>query len=115
MVLMKNPQILFLDEPTKGMDSLFKKQFARKIKELNEVGITVVMVSHDTEFCAEYCDECAMIFDGICALQAERNKFFSQNFFYTTAANKIARDIFPFAVTERQVLELCRRNLISLP
>lgn len=115
MVLMKNPQILFLDEPTKGMDNLFKKQFARKIKELNEIGITVVMVSHDTEFCAEYCDECAMIFDGMCALQAEKNKFFSQNFFYTTAANKIARDIFPFAVTERQVLELCRKNLISLP
>ena len=115
MVLMKNPQILFLDEPTKGMDNLFKKQFARKIKELNEIGITVIMVSHDTEFCAEYCDECAMIFDGMCALQAEKNKFFSQNFFYTTAANKIARDFFPLAVTERQVLELCRKNLISLP
>ncbi len=111
MVLMKNPQILFLDEPTKGMDNLFKKQLASKIKELNEIGITVVMVSHDTEFCAEYCDECAMIFDGKCALQEEKNKFFSQNFFYTTAANKIARDIFPLAVTERQVLELCRKNL----
>lgn len=115
MVLLNNPQILFLDEPTKGMDNLFKKQFARKIRELNENGITVVMVSHDTEFCAEYCDECAMIFDGMCALQAERNKFFSQNFFYTTAANKIARDFFPLAVTERQVIELCRINLISLP
>lgn len=113
MVLMKNPQILFLDEPTKGMDNLFKKQFARKIKELNEIGITVVMVSHDTEFCAEHCDECAMIFDGMCALQAQKNKFFSQNFFYTTAANKIAREFFPLAVTERQVLELCRINLIS--
>lgn len=111
MVLLKEPQILFLDEPTKGMDSLFKKQLAEKIRELNAKNITVVMVSHDTEFCAEYCDECAMIFDGMCALQEEKNKFFSQNFFYTTAANKIARDIFPLAVTERQVLELCRKNL----
>ncbi len=111
MVLLKEPQILFLDEPTKGMDNLFKKQFASKIKELNTKGITVVMVSHDTEFCAEYCDECAMVFDGMCALQEERNKFFSQNFFYTTAANKIAREFFPLAVTERQVLELCRKNL----
>ena len=111
MVLLKEPQILFLDEPTKGMDALFKKQFAGKIKELNVKGITVVMVSHDTEFCAEYCDECAMIFDGICALQEEKDKFFSRNFFYTTAANKIARDVFPLAVTERQVLELCRKNL----
>ena len=111
MVLLKNPQILLLDEPTKGMDNLFKKQFARKIKELNNSGITVVMVSHDTEFCAEYCDECALIFDGMCALQDETTKFFSQNFFYTTSANKIAREFFPLAVTERQVLSLCRKNL----
>ena len=111
MVLLKNPQILLLDEPTKGMDNLFKKQFARKIKELNNSVITVVMVSHDTEFCAEYCDECALIFDGMCALQDETTKFFSQNFFYTTSANKIAREFFPLAVTERQVLQLCRENL----
>ena len=111
MVLLKNPQILLLDEPTKGMDNLFKKQFARKIKELNNSGVTVVMVSHDTEFCAEYCDECALIFDGMCALQDETTKFFSQNFFYTTSANKIAREFFPIAVTERQVLQLCRQNL----
>ena len=113
MVLLKVPKILFLDEPTKGMDNLFKKQFAKIIEKLNNKGITVVMVSHDTEFCAKYCDECALIFDGMCALQEKRNKFFSQNFFYTTAANKIARDIFPLAVTERQVLELCRKNLES--
>lgn len=111
MVLLKNPQILLLDEPTKGMDNLFKKQFAEKIKELNDKGITVVMVSHDTEFCAEYCDECALIFDGMCALQDETTKFFSQNFFYTTSANKIAREFFPLAITERQVLSLCRQNL----
>ena len=114
MVLLKNPQILLLDEPTKAMDNLFKKQFAKKIKELNDKGITVVMVSHDTEFCAEYCDECALIFDGICALQDEITRFFSRNFFYTTSANKIAREFFPNAVTERQVSELCRKNLVSL-
>ena len=113
MVLLKEPQILFLDEPTKGMDNLFKKQFANKIKELNSKGITAIMVSHDTEFCAEYCDECALIFDGMCALQEESRKFFSKNFFYTTTANKIAREFFPDAVTERQVLELCRKNLGS--
>lgn len=111
MVLLKEPEIIFLDEPTKGMDNLFKHRFAQKIKELCEKGITIIMVSHDTEFCAEYCDECAMIFDGMCALQENKYDFFSQNYFYTTAANKIARDIFPLAVTERQVLDLCKKNL----
>lgn len=111
MVLLKEPKILFLDEPTKGMDNLFKHRFAQKIKELCEKGVTVIMVSHDTEFCAEYCDECAMIFDGMCALQENKYDFFAQNYFYTTVANKVARDFFPLAVTERQVLELCKRNL----
>ncbi len=111
MVLLKEPKIIFLDEPTKGMDNLFKHRFAHKIKELCEKGITVVMVSHDTEFCAEYCDECAMIFDGMCAVKQNRYDFFANNYFYTTAANKMARDIFPLAVTERQVLDLCKKNL----
>lgn len=111
MVLLKEPKIIFLDEPTKGMDNLFKKRFAQKITQLCQSGVTVVMVSHDAEFCAEYCDECVMIFDGICALQENKYDFFAQNFFYTTAANKIARDIFPTAVTQRQVLELCKKNL----
>lgn len=111
MVLLKEPKIIFLDEPTKGMDNLFKKRFAQKIRELCASGVTAVMVSHDTEFCAEYCDECAMIFDGMCVLQENKYDFFAQNFFYTTAANKISRDIFPSAVTQRQVLELCKKNL----
>lgn len=113
MVLLKKPKIIFLDEPTKGMDNLFKKRFAKKIAELCENGVTVLMVSHDTEFCAEYCDECAMIFDGMCILQENKYDFFAQNYFYTTCANKISRDIFPLAVTQRQVFELCRKNLQS--
>lgn len=110
-VLLKEPQIIFMDEPTKGMDSLFKKQFAEIIKKLCAKKTTVIMVSHDTEFCAEYCDRCAMISDGMCALEAERHEFFASNYFYTTAANKAARDYFPLAVTQKEVTELCLKYL----
>ncbi len=109
-VMLRKPKILFLDEPTKGMDNTFKLKFAEKMKDLCRNGVTVVAVSHDIEFCAEHCDECAMIFDGRWALQAPSNEFFAGNYFYTTAANKIARDFFPNAVTERQVAELCRKS-----
>lgn len=113
MILLKEPKIIFLDEPTKGMDNLFKKRFAQKIAELCEKGVTVVMVSHDTEFCAEYCDECAMIFDGRCVIQKNKYDFFAQNYFYTTSANKLTRDFFENAVTQRQVFDLCKKNLQS--
>ncbi|MGN1418584.1 MAG: ABC transporter ATP-binding protein [Acutalibacteraceae bacterium] len=111
MVLLKEPKILFLDEPTKGMDNLFKKSFAEIIKKLCKSGTTVVMISHDTEFCAEYCDECALIFDGVCAACKNARDFFCENYFYTTAAHKTARHIFPLAVTTWQVIELCKKNL----
>lgn len=111
LVLLKEPQIIFMDEPTKGMDEVFKKQYARIIKNLCGKGITVITVSHDTEFCAKYADICAMIFDGMCVSIAPKDEFFARNYFYTTNANKIAREYFPDAVTEEEVIDLCLKNL----
>lgn len=111
IVLLKEPEIIFMDEPTKGMDSVFKRQFAKIIKELCSSGVTVIQVSHDTEFTAEYADMCAMVFDGTCAYIAPKDEFFASNFFYTTNANKIARDHFPEAVTESEVISLCIKSL----
>lgn len=64
MLLLKSPGILLLDEPTKGFDAAFKKVFADILNALTKKGVTVVMVSHDIEFCAEYADRCALVFDG---------------------------------------------------
>lgn len=110
-VLLKKPRLLLLDEPTKGMDAVFKKSFASKIRELCQSGVTVVMVSHDTEFCAAYCDECALLFDEEIVLCKEAKSFFEGNFYYTTTASRLTRGLFENAVTESEVLELCRKNL----
>lgn len=110
-VLLKRPKLLLLDEPTKGLDSLFKKQLSKKLRDLCNRGVTVIMVSHDTEFCAEYCDECSFVFDGECVAQKDAHAFFSNNCFYTTAASRMTRGILPCAVTESEVLELCKKNL----
>ena len=63
-VLLTRPQLLLLDEPTKGIDSFFKETFASILTELKKKGITIVMVSHDVEFCARYADQVSMFFDG---------------------------------------------------
>lgn len=110
-VLLRNPKILFLDEPTKGMDCAYKESFAKILRALRDSGITIVMVSHDVEFCAKYADKCAMVFDGEIASCAQTRKFFSDNTFYTTAANRMARHLFPDAVTDEDVMRLCRENL----
>ncbi|MEG1158701.1 MAG: ABC transporter ATP-binding protein [Christensenellaceae bacterium] len=107
-VLLTNPQILLLDEPTKGMDGFFKRKFAEILQKLKETGVTILMVSHDIEFCAEYADRCALFFDGGIVTQGEPRMFFSGNSFYTTASNRMCRQIAKEAVTVEDVISLCR-------
>ncbi len=108
MLLMKEPRLLLLDEPTKGIDNVFKERLARRLRALCDAGVTVVAVTHDTEFAARYCDAAALLFDGRVVSQGNVSAFFSRNYFYTTAANKLARDLLPGAVTEGQVTAVCR-------
>ena len=92
-----------MDEPTKGLDPFFKISLAKIFKELTSAGKTLLTVSHDIEFCAEYGDRCAMFFDGGIVSISEACDFFSGNNFYTTVANKIAREHFPDVVTWEEV------------
>ncbi|MDE5605186.1 MAG: ATP-binding cassette domain-containing protein [Eubacterium sp.] len=104
-LLLLNPDILLLDEPTKGFDAEFKEVFADILKKLLNVGICIIMVSHDIEFCAKYADTCALYFDGNVAATGTPQEFFSENSFYTTSANRIAREIIPNAITTEDVIE----------
>lgn len=103
-VLLKSPEILLLDEPTKGIDSHFKRDFAKILYSLKENGVTVVMVSHDIEFCAEYTDRCALFFDGNITSIGEPREFFCGKNFYTTSANRMARTTIPKAVLADDII-----------
>ena len=108
-VLLTDPKLLLLDEPTKGIDSFFKQKFASILKKLTARGVTVVMVSHDVEFCAQYADLVGMFFDGQMITMNTPRRFFACNSFYTTAANRMSRHIFPNAVSVEDVIALCRK------
>ena len=112
-VLLLEPEILLLDEPTKGLDGFYKQKLADIFQNLKKRGTTILMVSHDIEFCASYADRCAMFFDGGIVISSEAKEFFTGNSFYTTAANRMARHLFPEAVTVKDVVEACRTNKIQ--
>ena len=107
-VLLNEPRLLLLDEPTKGLDAFFKEKLAALLRSLTAQGTTVLMVSHDVEFCASYADRCALFFDGDAATTNPPRRFFASNSFYTTAANRISRGLFENAVTVEEVVELCQ-------
>lgn len=109
-VLLTQPKLLLLDEPTKGIDSFFKETFACILKGLQDKGITIVMVSHDVEFCAKYADMVSMFFDGQILTTDTPRRFFGNNSFYTTAANRMSRHVFDLAVTAEDVIHFYKQN-----
>lgn len=115
ILLLRNPQILILDEPTKGMDAHFKKHFALLLKKLTAKGLTVLMVSHDIEFCAEHADRCAMFFDGSITSCGTPRRFFVGNRFYTTSTNRMARKLFPNAVLAEDILAAAGKKSAPKP
>ncbi|MFV0516670.1 MAG: ABC transporter ATP-binding protein [Aminipila sp.] len=107
-MLLLQPKILLLDEPTKGIDAYSKETLREILLELKQSGITIIMVTHDVEFAATIADRCALFFDGEIVSVDTPNAFFSSNTFYTTAASRISRHMFENTVTCEQVVHMCK-------
>ena len=114
-VLLLQPDILLMDEPTKGLDAEFKQAFAAIVQSLLAGGVTVLMVSHDVEFCARWAHRCALFFDGSIVADAAPRAFFSGNSFYTTSANRMVRGLQPQAVTPEDVMAVIGGELPPAP
>ena len=108
--LLLEPQLLILEEPTKGLDAGFKIKFAEILEQLLKREVTIIMVSHDIEFCASFAHKCALFFDGNIVTTNTPNKFFSGNNFYTTVANRMTRQVFENAITCEDAIRLCKAN-----
>lgn len=111
-LLLIEPKILLLDEPTKGLDAHAKEELAEILKDLQAKGMTIIMVTHDIEFSAQYSNRCALFFDGSIVSEGEPRAFYSGNNFYTTAAHRISRDLLSNAITCEDVVFLCKETLV---
>lgn len=109
-ILLLRPRILLMDEPTKGIDNHFKKELGEILKTLTARGITVLMISHDVEFCAQYADRTGLFFQGNIVTSEASKDFFAGNSFYTTAANRMTRRYFPNAVTVDDVIRELKKT-----
>lgn len=110
-MLLLRPRLLLMDEPTKGLDGEYKEEFGSIMKKLQQHGITIFMISHDVEFVAEYADRVGLFFEGNEVTSKPAGEFFAGNSFYTTAANRMARQYFPEAVTGKDVVRCLKANL----
>ncbi len=109
-VLQQEPRVLLLDEPTKGIDSYYKAKMINIIRHLKQEGMTILIVTHDLEFAAHCADRCALFFNGEITSEDAPWEFFEGNNFYTTAANRMTRNLYEKIITVEDAIEICRLN-----
>jgi energy-coupling factor transporter ATP-binding protein EcfA2/uncharacterized membrane protein len=104
-VLMTKADILLLDEPTKGMDGVYKEQFTKILLNLKKEGKTIIIVSHDLEYVAQTADKCSLIFDGEIPVTLDVREFFSGNSFYTTDTVRLAKGFVSGVLYDYELIE----------
>ena len=106
-VLLRRPELLLLDEPTHGLDESFRRSLCDILKHLCGRGVTVVLASHDIDFCVRCAHRCAFLFDGAVVSEDTPRRLFSANATYTTAAGRMARSIVPGALLPEELIAVC--------
>lgn len=104
-ILLSEPKIILLDEPVKGLDPEFAKETGVLMENLKKQGVSILCVTHDLEFAAQYSDRCGLFFDGKIFSCSDSRDFFAHNRFYTTAAARISSQVFKNTVTFSQIAE----------
>jgi len=88
-MLVMEPDILLLDEPTRGLDRSLKNKLKDIILDLKNEGKTIILVTHDVEFVGELCDRVCLIFDGIVAQVGSKYDVLTSGIYYSTQINKL--------------------------
>ena len=81
-LLLLEPRLLLLDEPTKGLDLAARRMLAAVLADARARGVTVLMASHDLDFVRQVADRVTMVFDGEAACTEGGEQFFCGNVYY---------------------------------
>ena len=81
-LLLVDPELLLLDEPTKGLDLSSRRTVARVLRARAQAGGTVIMATHDLDFAEQVADDVSLMFDGELACTEPAGRFFADNMFF---------------------------------
>jgi len=104
-VLVTQPKILLLDEPTRGLDLNLKNKLGKLLKKLQEQNKTIVIVTHDMEFIASYAEKMALLFNGRIVSKGNVHTLLSTGLYYTTAISRLFRKQESNILTTAEALE----------
>ncbi|ASS74433.1 hypothetical protein CIG75_05140 [Tumebacillus algifaecis] len=109
-VLVQQPKLLLLDEPTRGLDSGQKENLGKWLHSYLLQGGTVLLITHDVEFAAEYADWVVLIDDGIVAAEGTPQQMLTRGMFYAPQVGRIFRGVAEHVVTLQDGIQLLRQG-----
>jgi len=102
-------EIILLDEPTRGMDYTNKQALGEMLLDLQNIGTTIVLVTHDVDFAAEYCDRVIIMHDGEIIGDGTKEEVLKSNLYYSSQISKLFNgfgDFVTFKEAEEALKEL---------
>jgi energy-coupling factor transport system ATP-binding protein len=104
-ILAAEPEILLLDEPTRGLDYQNKTLLARILNNLSERGITIVLATHDVELVAHCADRVIIMGEGQVVADGPIREVMTESLVFASQINKLLRD--NRFLTVEDVLQAC--------
>ncbi len=92
-VLVFEPLLLLLDEPTRGLDPEMKQRLVRLLQAIKTEGKSLVVVTHDVEFAAEIAERVIILHDGQVVADGDREAVLSNSLYYAPQANRLFRGV----------------------
>ena len=105
-ILVCNPKYLILDEPIAGLDSDSRENFMKLLVKLKETGITIIIISHNADYIAEYCDRVIVMDNGQIVLNDSPDNIFN-NF-------ECLQKLNIGTCSSKQIINLLDKNGISI-
>jgi energy-coupling factor transport system ATP-binding protein len=105
-IMVLNPKILMLDEPTRGLDWEVKRKLGKTLKILNKKGTTIILITHDMDFAGEFCSKFMLMFNGEKVSEGNAENVLEDGIFYTTTINKLLRNSQKNIFTLKQAQEM---------
>lgn len=108
--IVSEPDIIILDEPTRGMDAQSKHNLGLLLQELSLEGKAIVLITHDADFAGDYADTVMLMFDGEITAHGRANDIMCGSIYYSPQITKVFGKRIELTKGETAI-EILRENL----
>ncbi|WP_058485477.1 ABC transporter ATP-binding protein [Defluviitalea phaphyphila] len=109
-ILVMRPDILILDEPTRGLNLELIDNLGNILLDIRKKETTIIVVTHDVEFVSKFCDRVGLIFNGEIAQIGSKYEVLTSGIYYSTQINKLFRGYNDFVLTEDDAINFLHIN-----